>query len=120
MSQQIRGLYVQEFTVPGIVRVTVEALQYACEFAATVGRRYVTTFDWAQDIASRDHAGAPLRALGPCLLLSGFERTEVPLEFVQKADDFDFAISIPTPVWQASEQRLIVIDDNQPFCLALH
>jgi hypothetical protein len=33
--------------------------------------------------------------------------------------DFDYAISIPTPVWQASKQRLIVLDESRPFRLAL-
>jgi hypothetical protein len=119
MTKRIRGMYVEEFTAPGIVRVSAEALQYAHDFAATVGSRYVMTFDWAQKIGIRENANAPLKDLGACLLLTAFERADVPPEFIRRAEDLEFAIRIPTPIWQASAQRLIEVDESLPFRLAL-
>lgn len=113
----------EEFTMPGVVRVTAAALDYAREFAASVGAsqggRYVTTFDWAQSIGVRENANAPLQQLGPCLLLAGYERRDVPSRFIQKAGKFEFAVKIPDDIWKASHERMIDIDENLPFRLAL-
>jgi hypothetical protein len=119
MTKVIRGLYEQEFVKPGIIRVSAEALQLARDFAFTAGRRYVTAFDWAQDITRRAKGSATATQIGPCMMLGGFERVDVPIEFLQKVDGFDYAISIPEPIWQASTERLIVVDEGQPFQLAL-
>jgi hypothetical protein len=119
MTKQIRGLYVDEFVVPGVIKVSAEALKYAGEFAVTVGSRFVTVFDWAQDIGIRDNANAPLRKLGPCMLLGALDRGEVPPEFIQRAIDFEFAIQIPEPIWQERPQRLIDFDESEPFRLTL-
>lgn len=112
-----------EFTRPGIVRVTAAALDFAREFAESVGAsyggRYVTTFDWAESISVRDNKGAPSRQLGPCLLLGGYERPDVPTEFIQKAGKLEFAIKIPEAIWKASQERTIDVDNSKPFQLVL-
>lgn len=119
MTGQIRGMYKEEFTAPGIVRVSASALQYARETSPAVSSRYVLTFDWAQSISVRQSADAPLEHIGACLMLAGYERREVPPAYIQRVDGLEFAIRIPTPVWQVSKQRLIDRDDSMPFQLAL-
>ena len=112
-----------EFTMPGIVRVTAAALDYAREFSESIGAsyggRYVTTFDWAETIGVRENRDAPLQQLGPCLLLGGYERREVPSKFIQKAGRFEFSVKIPENIWKGSQERTIDVDDNKPFGLVL-
>lgn len=119
MTSQMRGMFKEEFTAPGIVRVSASALQYARESSAVVASRYILTFDWAQSISIAQSADAPLEHIGACLTLAGYERVDVPSGYIQRADGLEFAIRIPTPVWQASEQRLIDLDESLPFRLAL-
>lgn len=119
MTGQIRGMLKEEFTAPGIVRVSASALRYARESSAVAGSRYILTFDWAQSISVRQSADAPLEHVGACLTLAGYERREVPPSCVRRADGLEFAVRIPEPVWQASAQRLIDLDESLPFRLAL-
>ena len=119
MTSQVRGMFKEEFTAPGIVRVSASALQYARESSATAGSRYIMTFDWAQSISVGRSADAPLEHIGACLTLAGYERRDVPARYVQRADGLEFAVRIPVPVWQASAQRMIDLDESQPFRLAL-
>lgn len=119
MTSQIHGMFKEEFTAPGIVRVSASALQYARETSAVVSSRYVVTFDWAQSISVSQSADAPLEHIGACLTLAGYERRDVPAGYIQTADGLEFAIRIPTPIWQASAQRLIDLDESLPFRLAL-
>ena len=112
-----------EFTMPGLVSITPEALAYARDFAASVasaqGGRYVATFDWVQSIGVREGKDAPLREIGPCLLLGGYERRDVPAAFINRTLEFDYAVKIPENVLRGSARRVIEIDDTMPFRLAL-
>jgi len=112
-----------EFTMPGVVSVTPEVLAYARDFAATVASsqdgRYVATFDWVQSIGVRDGKEAPLREIGPCLLLSGYERRDVPPAFINRTPELDYAVKIPDNIVRGSAQRVIEIDETMPFRLAL-
>lgn len=123
MSKQMRPMLNEVFTAPGTVRVSAAALQFARDFSDSVGAlrrgRYVTTFDWAQSISIRENADAPLEHIGACLTLGAYDRVEVPPAFIQKADDFEFAVRIPPEVWQESIQRVIDVDESLPFKLTL-
>ena len=120
---QTMSMMPEEFIAPGIVQVSAAALQLARDFSESVGAAghhgYVTTFDWAQSIGVRQKAGAPLQEMGACLMLSAYQRGEVPTACIQCADRLVFAIRIPKGVWRRSVRRLIDVDDSLPFGLAL-
>jgi hypothetical protein len=104
MSERTRPMLHEVFIAPGAAHVSAAALQYAREFAGTVGAsppgRYVTTFDWAQSLGMRQSAGAPLENIGPCLSLSADERADVPAGLIQTSGDFEFAVRMPLKFWK--------------------
>ena len=106
-----------------LVQVSVAALKFARDFrgVAKSKRRadYVVAFDWAQSISIRRAPNGPLENIGACLMLGAYERRHVPSDSIQTVDGFEFAIRIPQDVWQKSALRLIDVDAEQMFKLAL-
>jgi hypothetical protein len=112
-----------DFTPPGILKVSPAALQYAREFVDTVkgrqGRDWVATFDWATSISVKRGPNEPSKDIGACLTLGASERHEIPPGFTQTIDGVEFAIQIPREIWAKSVERLIELDKSLLFKLAL-
>ncbi len=111
------------FLTPGIVRISDAALNYAREFAETVGRSqrgdWVVTFDWAQSLSYRPGPDAPEQNIGPCLMLGAYERHQIPAGCTQSAGDIEFAVRIPDDVWQQGVHRTIDLNESLLFKLVL-
>ena len=111
------------FIARGSVRASDAALKLAQDFAASsgagvVGHR-VATFDWAQSIEIGDDAGAPLREVGPCLILAAYERKDVPPDCIERIGRFEYAVRMPREVKAQAAERLIDVDRAAPFGLVL-
>lgn len=111
------------FTPPGSVKVSDAALQFAIEFDKTVNATqrgdWVVAFDWAHEISIRRTPTAPSESIGACLTLGAFRRHQIPPGFTQTVEGLEFAIKIPREIWEQSAERLIDVDKNSFFRLAL-
>jgi hypothetical protein len=112
-----------EFVSPGVLRVSAEALKYARDFIESVsaahGDGYIAVFDWSTQVEYRPDPNAELHTVYDCLGLGASSRSEIPPDALQTVDGVDFAIAIPLEVLQKSVQRLIEVDENAFFRLAL-
>jgi hypothetical protein len=112
-----------DFTSPGVIKVSVAALRFARDFNNVAKSKhrvdYVVAFDWAQSISIRRGPNEPLENIGACLMLGAYERRHIAPGFIQTVDGLEFAIKIPPNVWQKSAQRLIDVDAGQMFKLTL-
>lgn len=118
----------RDFAPPGIVKVSAAALEQARQFSTEIqgqamlfsneGRRmrpiddWVVSFEWAESRSVRRQAAGPREEIGPGLIISAYERSELPPEVIQTAGDLEFAIKIPRQVWEKSKSRLIDIDET--------
>ena len=113
----------KEFVAPGVLRVSAEALNYARDFIESVtaahGDGYIAVFDWSTKVEYRTNPDAELTTVYDCLGVGADRRSEIPSDAVQTIDGLDFAIQIPLDVLQKSVQRLIDVDENTFFRLAL-
>jgi hypothetical protein len=112
----------EEFTNPHLVSLSPAALEFGREFAAAWARRdgpWITAYDWATSLVMQKGPDAPQQEVGPCMLLSGYKRAEVPPKMIRSFGEFDFVVKIPAAVLGASAQRLIDIDPALPFKLVL-
>lgn len=111
------------FIAPGTVDLSPAALKYARDFADeiadTQGGNHVVTFDWAQSVTVRPKPDAPSEEIADCLMLTAYERSDVPPDFIRNVDGTEFAIRMPTEMVQASRRQLIDIDESLLFKLAL-
>ena len=113
-----------EFTPPGIVKVSAAALKLARDFGESVKRMrpnqdWVASFDWALARSFRVSPDAPWQNVGPGLDLGAYERHKIPPGFIQTTDGVEFAIKIPREVWESSRHRLIDTDETAFSKLAL-
>ena len=112
-----------EFTSPGTIRVSTAALKFARDFGEAVkGMQrgdYVVAFDWAESISMRRAPNEPLENIGSCLMVGAYEREQVPARCIQTIEGFEFVIKIPSGVWEKSVKRLIDLDPEALFKLAL-
>jgi len=112
----------EEFTNPHLVSLSPAALEFGREFAMAWARKdgpWITAYDWATSLVMRDGPDAPGREVGPCLLLGGYKRAEVPPKFIRSLGEFDFVVKIPASVLAATAHRLIDRDPALPFQLVL-
>lgn len=113
----------EEFAVPGVLRVSAEALTYARDFIESVtaahGAGYIAVFDWSTKVEYRTDPQAPLQTVYDCLGVGASSRSEIPPDAIETIDGFDFAIEIPLEALQKSVQRLIDVDENAFFRLVL-
>jgi hypothetical protein len=111
------------FVEPGAVGLSPAALAFAWEFGAAVGARrdglWVVSIDWVLSVVLRDSPTVPPREVGPCLTLGAYKRQEVPVDFIQTLDGFEFAAKIPGTLLADSKQHLIDVDPALPFKLVL-
>src|SRR5947209_20189067 len=90
------------FTLTGLVKVSLAALQMAREFGGQLRQQmpdqdWVIGFDWAD--ARQMHfprPGSAVQELGPGFDLAAYERRTVPDEAIQNIDGVIFAIKIPS------------------------
>ncbi len=112
-----------EFTPPGLIKVSAAALKFARDFRAAAKGAYhgdcVVTFDWAYSVSLGRGPDMPPEDIGACLMLGAYERRHVPNGFTQTVDGLEFAVKIPVAVWQNSSQRLIDFDPSEIFKLKL-
>src|SRR4051794_38404125 len=110
------------FSNPRSVTISPAALAMAREFAHAIGQMgyasQVVVFDWARSVVWRE-PGQPERNVGNCLMLGACRRDEVPSEAVEMVDGFALTLVIPDEAWPPSAVRLIDVDDEQWFRLAL-
>ena len=78
----------------------------------------VVVFDWATWVILRE-PGQPERNIGACLMLGAQRRDEVPPEAIEMVDGFALTLVIPDEAWPPGALRLIDVDDEQLFKLAL-
>jgi hypothetical protein len=114
-SPQNNGL---EFTAPGIIQVSAEALGLARKFSDAIGGSYVATFDWAESMGIRRKGSAIFEDLA-CLTLSAYKTDEVPSASIHRAGQLRYAVKIPAEIWKKSARRLIELDESLHFKLAL-
>jgi hypothetical protein len=111
------------FIAPGTLKVSASALQLARGFDEAIASKqngnWVVVFDWADSISVHRAPDAPWEDIGACLTLGAYKRGEVPPGFTYTVDGFEFAIRIPTDVWQKSTHRMIDTDDTLLFKLTL-
>ena len=63
--------------------------------------------------------GQPERNIGACLMIGACRRDEVPSEAVEMVDGFALTLVIPDKAWPPGALRLIDVDEEQLFKLAL-
>lgn len=102
------------FLLPGAVKVSAAALQFAQDFAGgikSVGSKpdWVVAFEWSFARTMQYPDGHEVD-LGPGLDLGAYRRSDLPPEVIQRAGDLELVIKIPREIWEASEQRLIDYD----------
>jgi hypothetical protein len=118
MSQASDG----KFSNPRSVAISPAALTMAREFALAIGQmgyaRQVVVFDWAPWVIVRE-PGQPERNIGACLMIGAQRRDEVPPEAIDMTDGFALTLVIPDEAWPPGALRLIDVDDEQWFRLAL-
>jgi hypothetical protein len=118
MSQVLDG----KFSNPRSVTISPAALTMAREFALAIGQmgyaRQVVVFDWAESITLRE-PGQPERNIGACLMIGAYRRDQVPSEAVEMVDGFALSLIIPDKAWPPGALRLIDVDEEQLFKLAL-
>ena len=112
----------EKFSHPRSVTISPAALSMAREFALDVGQmgyaRQVVVFDWAESITVLE-PGQPERDIGACLMIGACRRDEVPSEAVEMVDGFALTLAIPDDAWRPDARRLIDVDEEQWFGLAL-
>jgi hypothetical protein len=110
------------FSNPRSVTISPAALTMAREFALAIGQmgyaRQVVVFDWAPWVIVRE-PGQSERNIGACLMISACRRDEVPPEAVEMVDGFALTLVIPDKAWPPGALRLIDVDEEQLFKLAL-
>lgn len=118
-----KRLLKNEFVVPGTIRVSAAALDYARDFVATVtaahGGSYVALFDWSQSITVRPTPDAVPEPVDDCVMVGAAERTDVPAEFIHSVDGVEFVIALPEEILRASVQRIIDFDKSAFFNFVL-
>jgi hypothetical protein len=118
MSQAFDG----KFSNPRSVTISPAALTMAREFAVAIGQmgyaRQVVVFDWAPSVIVRE-PGQSGRNIGACLMIGACRRDEVPPEAVEMIDGFALTLVIPDQAWPPGALRLIDVDEEQWFRLAL-
>ncbi len=105
------------FAPPGTMRISASALQMAREFDEQVRRARtdsvrVIAFDWAISRGIRRRVDGPMEELGPGLDLVSFDRSEIPAEVIQRVEGVEFAIKVPSHIYEASVGRLIDVDET--------
>jgi hypothetical protein len=110
------------FSNPRSVTISPAALKMAREFALAIGQmgyaRQVVVFDWAPWVIVRE-PGQSERNIGACLMMSAHRRDEVPPEAIDMTDGFALTLVIPDEAWPPGALRLIDVDEEQWFKLAL-
>jgi hypothetical protein len=110
------------FSNPRSVTISPAALTMAREFAVAIGQvghaSRVIVFDWAPSVIWRE-PGQPERNIGACLMIGACRRDEVPPEAVEMIDGFALTLVIPDQAWPPGALRLIDVDEEQWFRLAL-
>jgi hypothetical protein len=118
MSQVLDG----KFSNPRSVTISPAALTMAREFALAIGQmgyaRQVVVFDWAESITLQER-GQPERNIGACLMIGAYRRDQVPSEAVEMVDGFALSLIIPDKAWPPGALRLIDVDEERLFKLAL-
>jgi hypothetical protein len=110
------------FTPPGTVQVTAPALELARDFAehartARPDEEWIVSFDWADSRRIR-LANNQWEELGAGIDLTAYERRNVPGGATRTVDGVEFAIKIPSPVYEKSA-KLIDRDDTARSKLTL-
>ena len=112
----------EKFSHPRSVTISPAALTMAREFAVAIGQmgyaRKVIAFDWAPSVIVRE-PGGPERNIGACLMIVAYRRDEVPPEAVEMVDGFALTLVIPDEAWPLGALRLIDVDEQHLFKLAL-
>jgi hypothetical protein len=110
------------FSNPQSVTISPAALTTAREFALAIGQmgyaRQVVVFDWAESVTVLE-PGQPERDIGACLMIGAYRRDQVPPEAVEMVDGFALTLVIPDEAWPPGALRLIDVDEQQLFKLAL-
>jgi hypothetical protein len=110
------------FSNPRSVTISPAALTMAREFAVAIGQMgyasRVVVFDWAPSVIWHE-PGQPDRDIGACLMIGACRRDEVPSEAVEMIDGFALTLVIPDEAWPTGARRLIDVDEQQWFRLAL-
>lgn len=110
------------FAPPGTVTVSLAALEMAREFLATARGRtkadWIAVFYWAHT-SVKAHPGAEPRDLGWLLGLGASKRSEVPGRAIHRSHGVEFAVQIPPEVLAQSKLRLIDVDRDAFFDVAL-
>jgi hypothetical protein len=110
------------FSNPRSVTISPAALTMAREFAVAIDQMgyasQVVVFDWATSVILRE-PGQPDRDIGDCLMLGACHRNEVPSEAVEMVDGFALTLVIPDEAWPPGALRLIDVDEQRWFRLAL-
>jgi hypothetical protein len=112
----------EKFSNPRSVTISPAALTMAREFALAIGQmgyaRQVVVFDWAESLTILE-PGQPERDIGACLMIGAYRRDQVPPEAVEMVDGFALTLVIPEEAWPPGALRLIDVDEEQWFRLAL-
>ena len=112
----------EKFSNPRSVTISPGALTMAREFALAIGQmgyaRQVVVFDWAESVTVLE-PGQPERDIGACLMIGAYRRDQVPPEAVEMVDGFALTLVIPNKAWPPGALRLIDVDEEQWFRLAL-
>lgn len=112
------------FAPPGTVTVAAAAMVQARKFAEDMGRArpdddWVISFEWAESRSVRRQVGGPREEIGPGLILSAYDRSELPPEVIQTTGDQEFVVKIPRQVWEKSKLRLIDVDETMLWKVTL-
>ena len=112
----------EKFSNPRSVTISPAALTMAREFALGIGQMGYTSrvvvFDWAESVTVME-PGQPERDIGACLMIGAYRRDEVPPQAVEMVDGFALTLAIPNEAWRPGARRLIDVDEEQWFSLAL-
>lgn len=110
------------FTLPGEVRISPSALQYARDFQAKIGGisgNWIAGFFWATGQRARMKGKTEWRDFGPGVGLGAYRRREVGEAYIEVIDGVEIAVNIPREVLQQSTERLIDFDEREHSKLVL-
>lgn len=112
-----------QFTPPGIVKVSPSALEIARAVGeegirAVPGKDWVMTFYWYLS-ETVTHPDSSREEHGPGLDVGGLERWQIPADRIETVDGFEFAIQIPKDVCEAATERLIDREDETSTAVIL-
>jgi hypothetical protein len=124
MSRSDDVVPISFFALPGVVSVTPAALQLAREFGEHIGETrpgeaWITTFHWSDQRRVRVPGTNQWKELGAGLDLGAYRPSELPESVIQAIDGVEFAVMVPSPIYEKAVQRLIDKDDGAPSKLVL-